>query len=211
MKIRHWLWVFIIILGIANIILFVNPDILAINISAKNKSDFLTPQAKELSALGGDFVVQTINGDYDLAKARGKLVLFYFGYTFCPDICPTNLGNISIALKQLSNQELKNIDVLFISVDPNRDKLDSLDSYAKFYHPKIIGATSTAENLSAITNKYGAYYKIHPPKDNASYYVVDHTSITFLVNREGKLANIFPHDTAGDKIVDAIRAELTKK
>ena len=88
---------------------------------------------------GADFELEATSGSFRLEEQRGKVVLLYFGYTFCPDICPTNLALMAQALNALKEEELARVQGVFISVDPERDSLDLLAAYTNHFHPSIVG------------------------------------------------------------------------
>ena len=157
---------------------------------------------------GGDFTLQGKNGPVALKDYRGKVVLLYFGYTFCPDVCPTSLSLMAQALSSLTPAERERVQGIFISVDPERDTLDRLKEYAPFFHPSIIGITGTPDQVATVAGQYGASYM--KQKANADgQYAVDHSSITYVIDAQGKLVASLPHASPPDQIVDAVRASLT--
>lgn len=158
---------------------------------------------------GGDFVLEGPGGAVSLQAYRGKLVMLYFGYTFCPDVCPTSLTIWASALQQLTPQELARVQPIFVSVDPERDTLPRLVEYAAFFHPSIQPATGKLENLREIAARYGAVFA---RQDNASAggYVVDHTSVTYLIDKEGHLAASVPHAAPPEQLLAAIRKHLSQ-
>ena len=156
---------------------------------------------------GGDFVLQSAAGPVALHDYRGKVVLLYFGYTWCPDICPTSLSLMGQALRELKPGELEKVQGIFVSVDPQRDTVDRLQSYARYFHPKIIGVTGTAEQVAVVAKQYGAvYHKV--AGDSADEYVVDHTAFTYVIRPNGELYKILPHGTAPADIDAAVRSAL---
>jgi len=156
---------------------------------------------------GGEFELQSINGPVKLSDFKGKLVLVYFGYTYCPDICPTSLSLTAAALNQLEPEELEQVQALFISVDPARDTVERLDEYAHFFHPSIIGLTGSKAQIDEITKRYGAYYKI-VDNGSAKDYPVDHSSQTIVVDKNGKIAATIAHGTLPDKMNETLRKYL---
>jgi protein SCO1/2 len=168
-------------------------------------------QALELSTapVGGDFVVETKDKDLALKDLRGKVVILYFGYTLCPDICPTSLSLLTQALNQMSEEELSGLQSLFVSVDPERDNTTRLATYTKYFHPNIIGATAEKDVIDRITQQYGAAYQI-VDNDSAAGYLVDHSSYTYLIDKKGKLRYSLPHGTAPDKILKHVRELLSE-
>lgn len=160
--------------------------------------------------VGGGFTLQSANGPVSLEDFRGKVVLVYFGYTFCPDICPTSLAFTAQGLNQLGPDELARTQVLFISVDPERDTLEKLDEYGKFFHPKVLGLTGTQQEIAAVAKNYGASYS-RQDTGSAGGYVVDHSAATYVVDTSGKLATTLQHGTPPAEIARAIRAALQAK
>jgi protein SCO1/2 len=167
-------------------------------------------QALELAAppTGGDFRLESQGGTLDLETLRGKVVLIYFGYTWCPDICPTNLAFIANALKSLTPEELDQVRVLFVSVDPERDDPARLAEYTAYFHPSILGVTGTPEQLAAAARLYGAAYRRTEQSGSAMGYLVDHSAYTYVVDPEGRLVATLDHATPSDAIAAAIRRHL---
>lgn len=159
---------------------------------------------------GGDFTLQSAGGPVALQDFRGKLVLVYFGYTYCPDICPTALAATAEGLKLLTPEELARVAVIFISVDPERDTPARLKEYAEFFHPAIVGVTGSPEELAAIARRYGVFYARQPVETAGGGYVVDHTSDTYIVGVDGKLDGKIAHATPPDQVATEIRKRLTK-
>lgn len=153
---------------------------------------------------GGEFTLQSLNGPVSLKDFRGKVVLIYFGYTMCPDICPTNLSLMSNAFSQMDEQELENVQGIFISVDPQRDTMERLDEYTHYFHESIIGLSDTANVIRALANRYGAAYQKVIQEGSAINYVVDHSSETYVVDPQGKLAARLPHAAPPEEILTAI-------
>lgn len=160
-----------------------------------------------LAPEGGDFVVQTADRQLALEDLRGQVVLLYFGYTMCPDICPTNLSLIAQALQRLTPEERGQATVLFVSVDPQRDTPERLKEYAAYFSDRMIGATGTKEEIDRAVKLYGAAYRIVDDGSGAGY-LVDHTAFTYLIDRQGRLKKMLPHATPPDKIAEAIRELL---
>ena len=159
---------------------------------------------------GGDFTLQSAGGPVALQDFRGKLVLVYFGYTYCPDICPTALAATAEGLKLLTPEELARVAVIFISVDPERDTPARLKEYAEFFHPAIVGVTGSPEELAGIARRYGVFYARQSVETAGGGYVVDHTSDTYVVGVDGKLDGKIAHATAPEQVAAEIRKRLTK-
>ncbi len=166
----------------------------------------LTTQDKiEINDRGGDFSLIGKKGWVNLSDFRGKVVAIYFGYTQCPDVCPTNLSFLSSAIAQLNPEEKKQFQSIFISVDPGRDTLEKLEEYVKYFDEAMIGLSAAPDDLDPVVAQYGAYYEKVPYSNSALMYSVDHTSETYIVGKDGKLVYILPHATESIKVLKAIR------
>lgn len=159
--------------------------------------------------MGGDFTLDSIHGPVSLKDFRGKVVPIYFGYTSCPDICPTSLSALGQALKQLDEHELSQVQGLFISVDPERDGLDKLAEYAKYFHPGMLGITGDLNLLQDITKRYGAFFHKAEIEGSAIGYAVDHSSSIFLVDKQGVLQRMIQRSNSPQKILEEIREVLS--
>ncbi|MEN6585824.1 MAG: SCO family protein [Sulfuricella sp.] len=160
--------------------------------------------------MGGDFTLHSADGPVALKDLRGKVVLVYFGYTFCPDICPTSLAYTSQALDMLSKDELARTQVLFVSVDPERDTLAKLKTYAAFFHPNVLGITGSPQEVAAVAKLYGASYS-KQNTGSAGGYVVDHSAATYVVDPTGKMVATLQHGTPPAEVAKAIRAAMQAK
>ena len=169
--------------------------------SSVNLDDYI-PKAQ-----GGDFTLQTADGPFTLSDSGDKLAILYFGYTFCPDVCPTSLVAIGAALKMLTEAELNNIVPIFISVDPSRDTPEKLKEYASFFHPNILGMTADKAKIDDLVKRYGVYYKIQAANDSAAGYLVDHSS-QIVVVQNGEIKTNILHGTPPDSIAEVLRRFL---
>ncbi|MBP6709086.1 MAG: SCO family protein [Candidatus Accumulibacter sp.] len=156
---------------------------------------------------GGDFTLQGPQGPVALKDYRGKVVLIYFGYTYCPDVCPTSLSLLAQALSELEAGERQRVQAIFVSLDPERDTPDRLKDYAPFFHPGLIGLTGTPQQIAAVAQQYGARYQKQPPNAEGQY-AVDHSSVTYVVDAQGRLAVALPHGQPPAQIVATIRQQL---
>lgn len=157
---------------------------------------------------GGDFTLQSADGPVALRDFRGKVVLLYFGYTYCPDICPTSLAATAEGLKELTPDELARVAVILVSVDPKRDTPARLKEYARFFHQAIVGVTGTPEEIAAVAKRYGVFYAEQKVATAGDGYVVDHSADTYIVAADGKLAGKIAHATAPDQVAAIIRKYL---
>ena len=110
-----------------------------------------TPEpATEVATIGGDFTLQSIDGDVSLQQFRGKVVAIYFGYTYCPDACPASLAYLGLGMKQLSEKEQAEIQPILISVDPARDTPQRLAEYVAHFHPNFVGITGDEQQVAKV-------------------------------------------------------------
>ncbi|MCT4642859.1 MAG: SCO family protein [Bacteriovoracaceae bacterium] len=160
--------------------------------------------------LGGDFSFKKNGKVISLSDFRQKVVFIYFGYTYCPDICPTTLAALSKVYKDLSSEQQKKTQILFITVDPERDTYKKLDNYVNFFKAKIISLRGQLEETKKIAKKYGVYFEKHYPSKGHSNYVVDHGTSSFLVGKDGKVSHKISHGESIDKIKELLVKELEK-
>ncbi len=153
---------------------------------------------------GGDFVLRSAGGPVDTKALRGKVLLIYFGYTHCPDVCPASLAAAAQALNTMSAEERAKVRLIMVSVDPERDTPERLKDYAAYFHPEMLGVTGTAEEVAAVAKAYGAGYIRQPARPDGSY-AVDHTTRTYVVAPDGKLAARLELGTPADKFVETVR------
>ena len=165
------------------------------------------PAPSFTAPLGGDFTLRSAQGPLSLHDLRGKVVLLYFGYTMCPDVCPTSLAATARALDLLDGKELARTRVLFVTVDPERDSLEKLAQYTPFFHPAIVGLTGTPQDIARVAKRYGAAYARHDT-GSAGGYAVDHSAFTYVIAPDGTLAATLPHGTAPPEVARAIRAAM---
>src|SRR5947209_15926558 len=143
--------------------------------------------------IGGPFALIDQSGKPRTDKDfRGKLMLVYFGFTYCPDVCPTDLQNIGLALDMLGEAG-ERIQPLFITVDPARDTPEHLKDYVPMFHPRLIGLTGDAAAIHSAAAAYRAYYAQVPLKDDD--YTVDHSSFVYLMGADGEYLGFFPPGT----------------
>jgi protein SCO1/2 len=161
----------------------------------------------EAPLIGGHFELIDFNGkpftDKDL---KGKYSLIYFGYTYCPDVCPTELQTMTAALEQLGSLAEK-IRPIMISVDPKRDTPKVLKEYLSNFYPTFIGLTGTPEQIKKAGNAYRVFYRKTDEK-SASDYLMDHSSIVYLMDENGKYLKHFAYGTTPEKLAQGIRKAI---
>lgn len=152
--------------------------------------------------IGGPFALQSGAGTTVTDKTyRGKWMAIYFGYTSCPDACPTALNNISVALATLGAQADK-IQPLFITVDPERDSPKVIAAFLESFDPRIVGLSGSRAQIDAVANEYRVYFKLH--KEQGDNYLVDHSAYFYLMGPDGKFVDIVEGATPGEQIAKKI-------
>ena len=142
-----------------------------------------------------------------LGQFRGKLVLLYFGYTFCPDVCPATLAQVKEALAQLGG-DADRVQLIMISVDPERDTPAKIQTYVEQFDPRFIGLTGDPETLTQISTAFGVVYQKHDGTA-ATGYLIDHTATLPVVDRDGYARLILPFGVTGADMADDLRYLLT--
>ena len=147
-----------------------------------------------------DFHLVDQNGNpFRLSQLRGKAVLFSFGFTHCPNVCPTTLSDLARIYRALPENRRQNVQVLFISVDPRRDKPDVMKKYVPYFEESFIGLTGTEAQIAETAKAYGAFYEIaHNPGENGENYSVNHSAFIYLINPSGKWKLLYNFDQLGD-------------
>ncbi len=134
----------------------------------------------------------------NLADYRGQAVLLYFGYTFCPDVCPATLAEVAKARRQLG-KDAEKLQVVMITVDPLRDTPEKLGEYVTHFDPSFIGLTGNENEIATVATIFGIYYEKQEGSE-ATGYLVDHTASVIVIDQEGYLRLIYPFGTAGEDI-----------
>jgi protein SCO1/2 len=140
---------------------------------------------------------------FQLAQLRGKVVLLFFGYTSCPDACPTTLSKLS-RVYRLIGPQADRVMTLFVSVDPGRDTPRRLKDYLKYFKISSVGLTGTKEEIDAVVSKYGARYEIEK-SDSAAGYHINHSTDMYLIDQKGEVVRRFKYEDGTQLIADGIR------
>ena len=165
---------------------------------------------QETRALGGNFeLIDTDGRAFKLSSLRGKVVLIYFGYTGCPDACPTDLLLFRDLLERLGSRK-GSVQPIFISVDPARDKPEHLAAYSSAFSPAIRALTGSERKLRQVAKAYGSYFNYVGRTPGSTTYTVDHSVNIYVVNGEGKLVSVIPFGTPLEEIVRRIEGMLDK-
>ncbi|WP_198374327.1 SCO family protein [Neoroseomonas rubea] len=157
--------------------------------------------------LGGPFTLTDHTGravtERDFA---GRAVLLYFGYTYCPDVCPTELGTIAAALDAMGPAG-ERVTPVFVTIDPERDTQAALADYVSRFHPRMVGLTGTAEQIAQAARAYRVYYAKVRPRDLGDY-LMDHSSFIYFVGPDGRVRSLFRPETTPEAIAAAVAAQL---
>jgi len=159
--------------------------------------------------LGGDFTLDSSEGrPRALSDFSGKVVLLFFGYTACPDICPTTMVRVQQAVRRLEADEAAQVQVLFISVDPERDFLERLREYVTYFDPRFIGLTGDSEQLMKIARQYGAFFVKDTQTQTGAGYLMAHSGYTYLLDGQGRVRALYRQDATPAKMADDIEELL---
>ena len=160
--------------------------------------------------VGGPFVLADAAGRrVALADFRGKLVLLYFGYATCPDVCPTDLGIIAQTLRDLGDAG-DQVQPVFVTLDPERDTPEVLREYAAAFHPRLVALTGTEGEIRRVATDYKVFFE-KVPLAGTKTYAIDHTAYTFLLDREGRFVILFPPGTEAGRMVEMLREQLAAR
>jgi len=161
------------------------------------------------SAAGGPFSLIDGSGATVTDQTyRGKWELVFFGYTYCPDLCPTTLNTISDALAALGPLADK-VQPLFITIDPKRDTQAVMRDYVKNFDPRIVGLTGSPEAIAAVAKEYKIYYAVHRTGDGPDDYLMDHSGFVYLMDPAGRFVRVLSGETAARAVADKLRPLLS--
>lgn len=155
--------------------------------------------------LGGDFTLTSANGPVSLSDFQGQVVMLYFGFTSCPDVCPTDLARMSAVMSGLTTAEAVQVAGVFVTVDPERDTPERASEYARFFSPSIIGLSGTPQEIEAVARQYYVIYNRIEDAESAMGYTIDHTATTYLIDARGVIRNRLQHDASVDEVRRAVR------
>ncbi|PWC43478.1 SCO family protein [Azospirillum sp. TSO22-1] len=160
--------------------------------------------ATSAAAVGGPFRLTDHTGKAVTdADYRGKYLLIYFGYTFCPDVCPTELSTMAAALDKLG-PTADTVQPLFITIDPERDTVAHMADYVPLFHPRLVGLTGTPDEVRTVAREYRVY-AAKAPGSSGEAYLMDHSSFVYLMGPDGKFVAVFPGGTGPEKMAADIK------
>jgi cytochrome oxidase Cu insertion factor (SCO1/SenC/PrrC family) len=187
---------------------------IALAIVLAGSAFFLTQSRSTASGSG----TALVGGPFTLTDQTGKRVtekdylghytLVFFGYTFCPDVCPTELQVMSAALDKMG-AKADAIQPLFITIDPERDTVDVMKQYAANFYPRLVGLTGSPQEIAAAAKAYRVYYAKVPGKSGTNDYLMDHSSIVYMMDKQGMFLKHFTYTTDADALAEALEAAIS--
>ena len=190
----------ILILPLISIYAFINKDFVQNNFVQKIENQDSLP--------GGHFKLKDQNNEIFDSSSSQKLMLIYFGFTYCPDVCPTTLIKMADIIDRLG-EDTKKINPIFITVDPERDTTDIISDYVSAFHEDIIGRTGTENEIDKVAEDWGVYYE-KEALEGEEEYTVNHLDIIFLANANGEFVDYFPPKIQSVLIVEKIKNIINK-
>jgi cytochrome oxidase Cu insertion factor (SCO1/SenC/PrrC family) len=158
------------------------------------------------ASVGGPFSLTDQNGKTRTpADFRGRFMLIYFGYSFCPDVCPTTLAEMGTALDKLGSRKNRVVP-LFISIDPDRDTPAVLKAYMKDFGPEFLGLTGSRKNVEQAARAYRVYIRKRPLPGGS--YAMDHSGVIYLMGRDGRFVTYYEDEIGPDKIAEDLRRRV---
>jgi len=157
-----------------------------------------------------DFSLTRANGGtFRLSEQHGKVTLLFFGYTSCPDVCPTTMAELKQVLDRLSPNNLKQVQVVFVTVDPKRDTPERAQEYVDHFNSSFIGLSGSEDELAQVWNAYGIY-RLEVPGVSAAGYSVDHTARITMIDKNGNMRVSYGFDTPVEDLVHDLQLLLKK-
>jgi protein SCO1/2 len=154
-----------------------------------------------------DFTLQSADGPVSVSDFRGKAVALFFGYTSCPDVCPTTLLRLSRAVDQLDAADRDRVQVVFISIDPERDTPQRTSRYAQAVNPSFVGLSGTPQQIADVAAKYGIFYQ-KAEGSEATGYLMDHSATITVLNPAGKVELMWSPTVTADQMTSDLEAIL---
>lgn len=163
------------------------------------------------TGIGGPFTLTDHTGRKRALKDfRGRFTLLYFGFTNCPDVCPTDLYSMSKAIEELGPDGEK-VNLVFVTLDPERDTPEKLAQYISLFHPRLVALTGTPGEIRNAANLYKVYFQKTKLGEGANDYTVDHSAFVYLLDPEGRYLGFYPPNTSPDRIAQIVRQWLQEK
>ena len=162
------------------------------------------PSLQDFGGIGGDFALVDQHGmRFELQNLRGQAAMLFFGYTYCPDICPVTLSKMG-RVYQLLGEDQQDLTTLFVTVDPKRDTQEKLAEYLDYFAIDAIGLRGDKEEIDQVVRQYGAHYSLGEEQEA---YLVDHSTYTYLIDQQGKVRFLF-RQSDGPELMAAVAEQL---
>ncbi len=160
--------------------------------------------------IGGPFELTDQNGARRTeADFRGRFMLVYFGFTYCPDVCPTDLAQMALAVDRLGPAG-DIVQPIFVTLDPERDTPEHLKDYMSLFHPRFVGLGGSPAAVRDAARAYRVYYE-KVPREDGTEYTIDHSAFIYLMAPDGRYLGFFPPGTPAERMAESIRAQLATK
>jgi cytochrome oxidase Cu insertion factor (SCO1/SenC/PrrC family) len=186
---------------------YLSAPAVAQSLSERSAAEMMDVVMWNREPIGGPFALTDQNGRRRTeADFRDNLVLVYFGFTHCPDICPTDLMQMALAVDQLG-QAGEMVQPVFITLDPERDTPEHLKPYLLLFHQRFVGLSGSASAIRAAARAYRVYHK-KIGWDDRSDYTIDHSAFMYLMGRDGEYLGFFPPGTSAEQMAEAIKLHL---
>ncbi len=160
------------------------------------------------SQMGGEFTLFSDEGEINLSDFRGQVVPIYFGFTNCPDVCITSLNKLKAAMKRLKPSDAAQVQPLFISIDSERDSPEIVSEYVKFFDSSMIGLSGDANYIEDLAKRYFVIFEKMKNNDSQLDYLIDHSSIIYIVGRDGKIKSLVHHSDDVEILLSALKDVL---
>ena len=162
------------------------------------------PPLQDFGGIGGDFALVDQHGaSFELQSLRGQPAMLFFGYTYCPDICPVTLSKMG-RVYQLLGEDQQDLTTLFVTVDPKRDTQEKMAEYLSYFAIDAIGLRGDKEEIDQVVRQYGAHYSLGEEQEA---YLVDHSTYTYLIDQQGKVRFLF-RQSDGPELMAAVAEQL---
>ncbi len=153
------------------------------------------------------FTLESADGPVSLADLEGKASVLFFGYTSCPDICPTTLLQLATALDHMDEADQDEVQVVFVSVDPERDTPQRTSAYARAVHPSFLGITGSEQEIADVAARYGIYFA-KAEGSQATGYLVDHSATIIVLNRQGRVELLWSPTVTAPQMAEDLTSML---
>ena len=197
-----------ILLAVAVLAVTGSAVLVTLDVLLRLRGTMTTASTSGTALIGGPFTLAATTGATVTDRTYlGKWQLIFFGYTFCPDACPTTLNNMSVALDKLGPEAGK-LQPMFITVDPQRDTRDVMAEYLKSFDSRIVGLTGTPAQIDAVAKEYRVYVARQAPETTGDDYLVSHSAYIYLLDPRGKFVNVIAGNTPGDEIAAWLHKQM---